>query len=134
MANKNDDRIMGLKQRIAAKTAELDDKPNKFVPITNCSLTLNRDTYNIRAESSVLLLVQLNAWRLSAIDLGIAPETIVISGFSLTDWITDVKSCLDVMMTKAEKRRLDAMTKQLNALLSDDKQTELKIDDIEAML
>ena len=134
MANKNDDRIMGLKQRIAAKTAELDDKPNKFVPITNCSLTLNRDTYNIRAESSVLLLVQLNAWRLSAIDLGIAPETIVISGFSLTDWITDVKSCLDVMMTKTEKRRLDAMTKQLNALLSDDKQTELKIDDIEAML
>lgn len=134
MANKNDDRIMDLKQRITAKTAELDDKPNKFVPITNCVLTLNRDTYNIRAESSVLLLAQLNAWRLSAIDLGIAPETIVISGFSLTDWITDVKACLDAMMTKAEKRRLDAMTKQLNALLSDDKQTELKIDDIEAML
>lgn len=134
MANKNDDRIMGLKQRIAAKTAELDGKPNKFVPITNCVLTLDRTTYNIRAESSVLLLAQLNAWRLSAIDLGIAPETIIISGFSLTDWITDVKSCLDVMTTKAEKRRLDAMTKQLDALLSDDKQTELKIDDIEAML
>ena len=134
MANKNDDRIMGLKQRIAAKTAELDGKPNKFVPITNCVLTLDRTTYNIRAESSVLLLAQLNTWRLSAIDLGIAPETIIISGFSLTDWITDVKSCLDVMTTKAEKRRLDAMTKQLDALLSDDKQTELKIDDIEAML
>ena len=50
------------------------------------------------------------------------------------DWIADVKAYLEVKSYKSEKKKLDMLEKQLTALLSDDKQTELQIDSLAAML
>lgn len=41
---------------------------------------------------------------------------------------------LQAQQYKQEKAKLDSLEKQLTALLSSDKQTELQIDDLEAML
>lgn len=80
-------------------------------------------------NTTKLLLIAL-----SAKDLGISTATLEISGSSLDDWITDVKAYLEVKSYKSEKKKLDMLEKQLTALLSDDKQTELQIDSLAAML
>lgn len=135
MTQKNDDRIMQLKEQIEKKRKELaESNTSRFVPITNCLLVIDKTTYNLHVDSSELLLIKLNSMRLSANDLGIDTSKIIISGYSLDDWISDVKNNLSIQNYRAEKRKLDSLEKQLTALLSDDKQTELQIDQLAALL
>lgn len=135
MAQKNDDRIMQLKEQIEKKREELAaSNTSRFVPITNCLLVIDKTTYNLHVDSSELLLIKLNSMRLSAKDLGIDTSKLMISGYSLDNWITDVKNNLSIQNYKAEKKKLDSLEKQLTALLSDDKQTELQIDQLAALL
>ncbi len=134
MAQKNDDRIMQLKKQISVKREELAKRTSRFVPITNCLLVLDKITYNLHVESSEMLLIKLNMISMSAKDLEIDADNLMISGYSLNDWIADVKSNLEVQKYKKEKNDLNALEKKLDALLSEDKQTELKIDELAALL
>jgi hypothetical protein len=134
MAQKNDERIMQLKSKIEKKRIELDKHRNRFNPITNCLLTLDKVTYNLNVESSELFLIKLNMMAMSAKDLNIDTSKLIISGYSLDDWIEDVKANLEVQRHKKEKKDLDRLEKELTALLSDDKQTELEIDRLAAFL
>jgi hypothetical protein len=130
----NDTRIIELKKAIKQKQNELKDKTNKFAPITNCLLYINGITYNLHVDVNEFLLVRLNAWKLAAQDIGINPETLDVSGYPITDWITDVKNKLEVEEYKKEKRKLNELEKRLTSLLSEEKQTELQIDEIEKMI
>lgn len=135
MAQKNDDRIMQLKEQIEKKRKELAvSNTSRFIPITNCLLVIDKTTYNLHVDSSELLLIKLNSMRLSAKDLGIDTSKLMISGYSLDNWITDVKNNLSIQNYRTEKKKLDSLEKQLTALLSDDKQTELQIDQLAALL
>lgn len=134
MAQKNDERIMQLKQQIDNKRKELAKRNNRFIPITNCLLVLDKVTYNLHVESSELLLIKLNMMAMSAKDLGMDTSKVIISGYSLNDWIEDVKNNLEVQRYKKEKSNLNALEKNLDALLSEDKQTELEIDKLAALL
>lgn len=134
MTRKNDERIMELKSQIEKKRNELSKQLKRFIPITNCLLVLDKVTYNLHVDSSELLLIRLNSMRLSAKDLDIDTSKIMISGYSLDDWIMDVKNNLESKTYKKKKKDLDDLEKELTALLSDDKQTELKIDSLEALL
>lgn len=134
MIYKNDERIMELKRVIEDKRKELASKPTRFTPITNCLLVLDSVSYNFHVDTNELLLVKLNAMKMSAMDLGIDISTLIISGSSLDDWITDVKNNLEFKKYKEEKKKLNVLEKQLTDLLSSDKQTELKIDEIEKMI
>lgn len=134
MTYKNDERIMELKRVIEDKRKELASKPTRFVPITNCLLVLGGVSYNLHVDTNEFLLVKLNAMKMSAMDLEIDTSTLIISGSSLDDWITDVKNNLEFKKYKEEKRKLNVLEKQLTDLLSSDKQTELKIDEIEKMI
>lgn len=134
MAQKNDERIMQLKQQIEKKRNELAEHNNRFVPITNCLLVLDKVTYNLHVEASEMLLIKLNMIAMSAKDLNIDTSKLIISGYSLDNWIEDVKSNLEVQRYKKEKSDLNALEKKLTALLSEDKQTELEIDKLAALL
>ena len=135
MAQKNDDRIMQLKEQIEKKREELAaSNTSRFIPITNCLLVIDKTTYNLHVDSSELLLIKLNSMRLSAKDLGIDTSKLMISGYSLDNWITDVKNNLSIQNYRTKKKKLDSLEKQLTALLSDDKQTELQIDSLEELL
>lgn len=71
---------------------------------------------------------------MSAKDLGLDISKVIIAGYSLADWLDDIKNHLKVQSYKDEKRKLNQLEKQLDALLSDDKRTELEIDSIAALL
>lgn len=54
----------------------------------------------------------------------------VIGGYTVEQWVGDVKARLELINWKAEKVKLDAMDKKLAALLSDDAKTANAIADI----
>ena len=134
MAQKNDDRIMTLKKIIEKKRDELPKNSTRFNPITNCLLVLDKVTYNLHVDDNKLLLLRLNMMVMSANDLNMDTSKIMISGYSLDDWITDLKANIEVQQYKEKKKELDNLEKQLTNLLSDDKQIELKIDEIAALI
>lgn len=134
MAQMNDERIMQLKGKVEKKRKELSEMQKNVTTQTNCNLIIGRDIIQINVASTPFLLVRLNAYAMSAKDLGMSPDDITISGFSLSKWIHDVKGFLAVEEYRKEKRNLDTLEKQLDNLLSADKRTELEIDKIASLL
>ena len=133
--SKNDDRILELKKQIEEKKKLLADKNTRFVPETNCVLVMNKNSTNLNVcsdEELKLLLISLNAYLMSAKNLGM--DDFEISGYNATTWIKDVKSKLEISELKKQQSDLKAMEQKLDKLLSDDKKTELELDDIAALL
>ena len=109
---------------------------HRFVPRTTCILQLDGETYNLNVSTENLnyLLVKVHSLILSADSLKIPAEEIKISGFSLVDWACDISEKIESIKYRDKKRELTNIEKQLNSLLSDDKQTELQIDSLESLL
>ena len=135
MNTNNDNRIIELKKQIETKRKQLSEKTNRFSPETNCILEFKGTTYNLNAcsaEMLTLLLVELNIYVMSAADLGISLP--VLSGYSIEMWMTDIKNKLSVLSVKQEESNLKKMEAKLDKLLSDDKKTELELDEIASLL
>lgn len=133
--NKNDNKILALKQKIEEKKASL-GPIKRFAPLTSCSLEINGSRYNLHAadrQTLILLFCQLHALNLAASDLGYTDEC-VISGFPVREWAADIQSKLEIMNQKQDLDKLKGMEAQLNKLLSDDKKTEMEIDSIASLL
>mgnify|MGYP000857198046 FL=1 len=133
--SKNDDRILELKKQIEIKKKAVSVKKIRFIPETNCVLNMDGITINLNVcsdDALVLLLIRLNSYLMSAVDLGMSDFE--ISGYSITAWIKDIKSKLEVSSLKKEETDLKKMESKLDKLLSDDKKTELEIDEIANLL
>ena len=133
--SKNDDRILELKKQIEDKRKVISEKKIRFVPETNCILNMDGMTINLNLcsdDALVLLLIRLNSYLMSAVDLGMSDFE--ISGYSVTAWIKDIKRKLEVSGLKREEADLKKMESKLDKLLSDDKKTELEIDEIANLL
>jgi hypothetical protein len=131
----NDDVILELKKRIDEKKKALKGA-EKFSPITNCSLELGAQRFNIQVsgkEQLTDLLVMLNAYRNSAIELEVNAEY-RISGYSLDDWITDIKARLMNLNRNIEQGKLKSLEDKLDSLLSSEKRVELELEDIKNLL
>jgi len=134
--NKNDNRILELKKQIKEKKSKL-KKIKRFNPITTCNLTLDGSLYNIHVctkDTLKLLLIKLNLYIMSAEDLSISVNDIMISCFSIEDWISDINLKLENMSIKEEESKLKVMEEKLTKLLSEEKKTELQIEEIESLL
>lgn len=128
--NSNDEKIIALKEKINKKKEELSKSSGRFMPTTNCSIEFRGARYNINTFNSdqcVNMMVELNALRMSAENLGV---TLEISGYNVEDWISDIKNKLAVLSIKNEEKKLKQMEAQLEKLLSEDKKTELEIERI----
>jgi hypothetical protein len=136
MANNNDEKILLLKKQIEEKKIKI-GKIQKFVPTTNCIFNLDGINYNLNVlnarEQIIPLLVKLNAYFKSAVDLELS-EQYVISGYKVVDWISDLRQRLEYIGVKEEMLKLKTMETKLDQLLSDDKKVELELNDIEGML
>ena len=133
--SKNDDRILELKKQIEAKKKTISEKKVRFIPETNCVLNMDGMNINLNVcsdDALVLLLIRLNSYLMSAVDLGM-PD-FEISGYSVTTWIKDIKSKLEITGLKREEADLKKMESKLDKLLSYDKKTELEIDEIANLL
>ena len=130
--NKNDKRILDLKNELKKKQESV-SKIKTFAPITNSSIDLDGKRYNIQTmkeDELLVILLKLNSYLLSAKDLGIEKKA-KISRYYIDEWITDVKSLIDIKETLNEKNKLKFLETQLEDLLSNDKKIELTLDVIE---
>jgi len=135
MSNENDKKILELKLQILKKKEQL-ESIKKFTPVTNCSIELDSQRYNINTlpqEQLIQLLVKVNMYQMSASDLELEYDY-TISGYTPIDWITDLSARLDILSKKDEERKLKALEDKLDKLLSSDKKTELELSEIENML
>ena len=133
--NTNDEKIMLLKFQIAEKKKGLKTK-KKFSPLTNCSIELDGVRLNLQVlnkENLIHLLVKLNSYLLSAVDLGLEDEY-KFSGYSIDQWITDIKLKLDILRYEEEDRKLKELERKLENMLSSEKRIELEIDEIESLI
>lgn len=131
--SKNDERVLQLKKIIEEKRSEL-KAVKRFTPLTNCVLSLDNQNYNLNVlqlDDLKLLLVKLNMHLMSANDLGIALE---ILGYNVADWMTDIKSKIETFEHKAKEAELKTLEAKLDKMLSDEKKTELELDEIAALL
>ena len=132
----NDDKIMLLKSQIAEKKKKGLKTKKKFSPLTNCSIEIDGVRLNLQVlnkENLIHLLVKLNSYLMSAVDLGLEDEY-NFSGYSIDQWITDVKLKLDILKYEEEDRKLKELERKLHVLLSSEKQVELAINEIESLI
>lgn len=135
MTNTNDQRILDMKKQIEDKKDKL-GKATRFMPITNCSIELDKVRYNLNVldkNDLIHLAVKLQSYLISAKTLDLS-EQYLISGYSPADWITDIMSKIDILSKKDEEKTLKSMEEKLSKLLSDGKRVELEIDAFESML
>lgn len=134
--SKNDEKILVLRKQIEEKKEKLKNV-TRFNPITNCSIELGGIRYNLNTlanEQLTLLLVELNMYNLSITDLGIDKDTFMISGYKVDEWIEDIKSKLENINQRNEQNKLKQLESKLTKMLSEEKKTELEIEEIESML
>lgn len=132
----NDEKIIKLKQQIEDKRTKLGNL-KRFTPITNCILELDGITTNIQIlpkEKLALLLIKLNLYKMSIENLNMSLDEIIINGYNIGDWMSDILAKIDIISYKEEEQKLKTMESKLVELLSKEKKTELAIDEIEKML
>ena len=132
MATKNDERVLQLKKLIEEKRSELSTE--RFVPMTNLVLDMDDKKYNLNVlqENELrFLMIKLNAYAMSADDL---KEELVISGYDVNAWLADICGKLAIMTDKKKRDELKALEAKLDKMLSDEKKTELELDEIAALL
>lgn len=133
--SKNDDRILELKKQIEKKKTDIVSRKVRFAPETNCVLEIDSERYNLNVvadEVLTLLMIKLNMYNMSADSLEILHP--IISGYTTDLWIQDIKNKLAVSGMQREENELKKMEAKLTKLLSDDKKTELEIDEIASIL
>lgn len=131
--SKNDERVLQLKRVIEEKKSEL-KSISRFSPMTNCIISLDGCNYNLNvahADDLTFLLVKLNAYLISAKDLDI---DLSICGYTVDEWITDIKSRLNILARKSEETELKTLESKLDKMLSSEKKTELELDEIAELL
>lgn len=131
--SKNDERVLQLKKIIDEKKSEL-KAVKRFTPLTNCVLNLDNQNYNLNVlqlDDLKLLLVKLNMYLMSANDLDIGLN---ISGYNISEWMSDIKYKMEIYENKKKESELKALEAKLDKMLSDEKKTELELDEIAALL
>lgn len=133
MSNINDNKILELRKQIEVKKSKL-SQINKYNYLTNLVLDLDGQKYNLnvlKVKDLNLLLIRLNAYRLSALDLKI---NCIICEYNVCNWMDDIKAKIDLLSRKAEEVKLKAMEDRLVELLSNEKKVELEINEMEELL
>jgi Fe-S-cluster containining protein len=138
--SKNDNTILALQEKIAAKEEELNNAKFAFKPKTNCVLYYDGEEYNLNlctSNDAKILLCKLYMLveyydKLQSISKGfLSKEPLMLNGFDINDWIEDIDNKLRAIELKEEENKLKAYKKKLDKLLSDDKKTELLLQEIE---
>ena len=134
----NDSKILELKEQIKEKKAKLCKRPTyKTSMILNLSTTYCReDDINLNTLdtfSLISLLARLLQLKQSA-EMFMDAVYFHIGSNSIEDWISDVKNKIVYKMQATRRKELEKMEEDLSSLLTNEKQTEIKVDSIADLL
>lgn len=135
MSTKNDEMILQLKKKVEEQKAELAKLPRTLQSETSTVFRQDVDNLNLRVmsvEQLKLLKVKLHTYAMAAVDLGI--DEITISGFSIDKWMHDIDMQISVLTRAEKEKKLKETEATLNRMLSDDKRTELELQELAKIL
>lgn len=134
----NDQKIEQYRQAVEAKRSELGERPRpnyvtnqllKLDPTDSKKLNLNLISTPAHCVEVVRqLMIQSMAHDKANDALG-TDIKFEIDGYTIDDWISDIKSRLSVIQWNNKKVNLDAMDRKLAELLSEDAKKAKAIDD-----
>ena len=137
MANKNDETILLLKKKVELQRAELAKLPRTLQAETSTVLRQDVENLNLRVmsvEQLKLLKVKLHTYTMAAADLKIEIDEVVISGYSIDKWMHDIDTQISVLTRAEKEKKLKETEATLNRMLSDDKRTELELQELAKIL
>lgn len=139
MAKKTDQKTLDLIKEVKNRKAEIAklSKPNWR---TNSSFTflegnLNASV-NLHVEGSVknligyaaFLLDKERSYELAAKTLGVDDvPSFTWSGFSVADWVEDIKTRIDQIQIASKKKKLETLESRLSAIISPELKAELEL-------
>lgn len=138
---KTDKKTLELIVEVNRQRAEISkiEKPNWK---TSCSFSYvegNNSTINLHVESNVRNLIKIVAflqnreksYNQASKDLGVenAPE-FTWNGFSVADWIEDVKMRINKIQIADKKKKFETLEARLNAIISPELRAEIELEKI----
>lgn len=137
MSTKNDEMILQLKKKVGEQKAELAKLPRTLQSETSTVFRQDAENLNLRVmsvEQLKLLKVKLHTYVMAATDLEIGIDEFTISGFSIDKWMHDIDMQISVLTRAEKEKKLKETEAALNRMLSDDKRTELELQELAKML
>jgi len=131
--SKNDNTILALQEKIAAKEEELNNAKFIFKPKTTCILYYDGEEYNLHTLSeneAKIILCKLIMLRDTYEKLQFK-DSLMLGKFHINDWIDDIGNTLNNIGIRKEEQKLKSYKNKLDKLLSEDKRTELLLQEIE---
>jgi monoamine oxidase len=146
MAKKTTDtRTLELIKQVQRQKEEISqaEKPNW---VTNCSFSYSHnktnDAINLHVEASVqnLLLIGVflkereRGYNDLAKEMGVEAPAFSWQGFSVSDWLTDIKNRINKIQIASKKKKLEVLESRLNSVISPELRAELELQAIEEEL
>lgn len=141
MITKNTDQIViDLLNKVKEKRQIL-EKKQKAKWVTSCTIGYNpssvADRINIQTVTDINILVDICAFLQSKEQaFNRARETLQVDvefsymGYSVQDWITDLKTRIDFISINAEKKELAALEARIDKLVTNDQRREIELEEI----
>lgn len=129
MGTKNDEKVMQLKSLIEKRREELGKlQVNEIETNLVIDFMGQKHNLNVLSENDLkLMLVRLHSYKSAMNELDIVAE---ISGYTVDQWMSDIKTKLVTIEYKKKKKELEDNEKLLDKLLSDEKKVELELERI----
>jgi hypothetical protein len=137
----NDQKIKQLLEMVETQKKNLGSKP-KISFKTNAILKLSNESYNLNTLNDIQSIIEIMSKILIIQDyynkassiLNVNTEPLMVSNFSINDWIHDFKQRIDLIKYNKKSAQLDKTQQQLNSLISEEAKTELELNNIESFL
>jgi hypothetical protein len=141
MAKKTDEKTLQLIAEVKKQKEEIAraERPNW---ITNCSFSYTTGAggapTNIHVEANIPTLVSIVGFLLdkersyneAAKVLGTSTPDFTWGGFSVKDWISDIKQRIDKIQIATKRKKLEALEARLNAIISPELRAQMELDAI----
>ena len=141
---KTDKQTMDLIKKVQQQKEEIAkaEKPNW---ITNCSFTYiegSAKTVNLHVCRDVRDMVCIAAflkdreasYKAVAVDMKVDAPDFTWDGFSVSDWMKDIKTRIDKVQIESKKKKLEALEARLNKIVSPELRAEMELAAIAAEL
>lgn len=137
---KTDDKTLAIIREINKQKAEI-SKIEKPSWKTNCSFSYTEGgtPFNLNVVADVSKLVSMAAFLInsenayeeakSRLDVSDAPAFSWL-GFSIQDWLADIKARIDKVQIVSKKKKLEALEARASAIISPEKRAELELEAI----
>lgn len=139
--NSNTDQLtLNLIQEVKKQKEEIAkaEKPNW---ITNCSFSYTEkpnDATNIHVEANIRNLVCIaaflkereRAYKEAAETLGVDAPAFTWGGFSVNDWLEDLKMRINKIQIASKRKKLEALEARLNAIISPELRAKMELEAI----